>query len=134
MFHARCFRQTPPPFSGGGFFPKPLIIMEGNELRETLGKNLKTYRSLRGFSQAELAKKANISLTFLSDIERGNKWPYPETLANLANALDVPVSMLFTPKHNAPEEPGNDTIRQFSQDIRRQVDAALETIFRIYQV
>ena len=105
--------------------------MEGHELRETLGKNLRVYRSLRNFSQTELAKKAHISLTFLSDIERGNKWPYPETLAGLAAALDVPVSMLFTQKHNSPED---NTIKQFSQDIRRQVDNALETIFRTYQV
>jgi DNA-binding XRE family transcriptional regulator len=54
--------------------------MEGHELREAGGKNLKTYRFLWNVSQAELAKRTNISLTFLSDIERGNKWPYPETL------------------------------------------------------
>jgi transcriptional regulator with XRE-family HTH domain len=112
--------------------------MEGHELREALGKNLKTYRFLRGLSLAELAKKANISLTFLSDIERGNKWPYPETLSNLAAALDVPVSTLFTLKQDVqaytPEDPKDDTIKQFSRDIRRQVDEALETIFRTYQV
>jgi transcriptional regulator with XRE-family HTH domain len=108
--------------------------MEGHELRDALGKNLKTYRALRGLSQAELAKKATISLTFLSDIERGNKWPYPETLANLAAALDVPVSTLFTLKQDTPEDLKDDTIKQFSRDIRRQVDEALETIFRTYQV
>jgi transcriptional regulator with XRE-family HTH domain len=108
--------------------------MEGHELRETLGKNLKLYRFLRNLSQAELAKRANISLTFLSDIERGNKWPYPETLVNLAGALDVPVSTLFTLKQDTPADLRDDTIKQFSRDIRRQVDEALETIFRSYQV
>jgi transcriptional regulator with XRE-family HTH domain len=127
------------PVFRGRFFPKKCghtteQTMEGYELRDALGENLKTYRSLRNLSQAELAKRANISLTFLSDIERGNKWSYPETLTNLASALDVPVSILFTPKNNSPEDPGDDTIRQFSQDIRRQVDEALETIFRTYQV
>jgi transcriptional regulator with XRE-family HTH domain len=84
--------------------------------------------------RAELAKKANISVTFLSDIERGNKWPYPETLANPANALDIPVSVLFAPKQDAAQETGDNTIRQFSRDIRRQADEALETIFRTYHV
>jgi transcriptional regulator with XRE-family HTH domain len=105
--------------------------MEGHELREALGQNLKVYRSLRNLSQADLAKRANISLTFLSDIERGNKWPYPETLTNLAAALGIPVSVLFNPRRDTPKD---NTIRQFSQDIRRQVDEALETIFRTYQV
>jgi transcriptional regulator with XRE-family HTH domain len=108
--------------------------MEAGELREALGKNLKLYRFLRGFSQADLAGIAHISLTFLSDIERGNKWPYPDTLVNLAGALGVPVSALFAQKHDAPEESGDDTIKQFSRDIRRHVDEALETIFQMYQV
>jgi hypothetical protein len=32
------------------------------------------------------------------------------------------------------EEPKDDTIKQFSRDIRRQIDEALETIFRTYQM
>jgi transcriptional regulator with XRE-family HTH domain len=32
---------------------------------------------------------------FLSDIERGNKWPYPDALSKLAKALDVEVYELF---------------------------------------
>jgi hypothetical protein len=37
--------------------------------------------------------------------------------------------MLFNPRQDTPKD---NTIRQFSQDIRRQVDEALETIFRTY--
>jgi transcriptional regulator with XRE-family HTH domain len=107
--------------------------MGGDELRDALGKNLKVYRSLRRFSQAELAEKAHISLTFLSDIERGNKWPSPDTLANLAKALDVPVSLLFRLEKDVSEE-SLSTIGQFSQDIRKYLDDALETVFRKYQV
>ncbi|MDR1318061.1 MAG: helix-turn-helix domain-containing protein [Treponema sp.] len=107
--------------------------MGGDELREALGKNLKLYRLLRKFSQADLAEKANISLTFLSDIERGNKWPYPDTLANLAKALDVPVSMLFRLEKDTSTE-YRSAMHQFSRDIRKCVDEALETVFREYQV
>jgi transcriptional regulator with XRE-family HTH domain len=108
--------------------------MKDHELREALGGNLKTYRALRGLSQAELARKAHISLTFLSDIERGNKWPYPETLANLADGLDIPVFVLFKSKEDTPQKTGDNAIGQFSRDIRRQVDEALETIFSAYHV
>jgi transcriptional regulator with XRE-family HTH domain len=108
-------------------------VMGGDELRDALGKNLKLYRHLRRFSQAELAEKANISLTFLSDIERGNKWPYPDTLANLARALDAPVSMLFRLEKDSSEE-FKSAMRQFSRDIRKCVDEALETVFKEYQV
>jgi transcriptional regulator with XRE-family HTH domain len=36
-----------------------------------------------------LAEKADISIPFLSEIERGNKWPYPDTLSKLAKALKI---------------------------------------------
>jgi len=38
---------------------------------------------------------AQISITSLSDIERGNNFPQAKTLCNLAQALDVEVWMLF---------------------------------------
>jgi transcriptional regulator with XRE-family HTH domain len=107
--------------------------MGGDELRDALGKNLKLYRFLRKFSQADLAEKANISLTFLSDIERGNKWPYPDTLANLAEALDVSVSMLFRLGKDISQE-SKTVMYQFSKDIRKCIDDALEMVFKEYQV
>jgi transcriptional regulator with XRE-family HTH domain len=39
-------------------------------------------------------------MNFLSEIERGRKWPYPETLQNLAEALGVEVFEFFTPKES----------------------------------
>jgi transcriptional regulator with XRE-family HTH domain len=70
-------------------------MMGGQELRAILGKNLKQYRSHRNWSQADLAEQADISVTFLCEIERGKKWPYPDTLSNLAKALDIEVHELF---------------------------------------
>ena len=39
--------------------------------------------------QALLAEKADISLPFISSIEQSIKWPYPDTLAKIASALEV---------------------------------------------
>jgi transcriptional regulator with XRE-family HTH domain len=69
--------------------------MGGNEVRTILAQNIKGFRNHRKWSQADLAAKADISIPFLSDIERGNKWPYPDTLFNLAQALNVEVYELF---------------------------------------
>jgi transcriptional regulator with XRE-family HTH domain len=48
--------------------------MEEQELKGILGKNIKFFRSRRHLSQADLAEKAGISITFLSNIERGNNF------------------------------------------------------------
>jgi transcriptional regulator with XRE-family HTH domain len=69
--------------------------MKGTEVRGVLAKNIKFYRENRLWSQADLASYSEISVPFLSEIERGNKWPFPDTLAKIANALDVKVHDLF---------------------------------------
>ncbi|MCL2609754.1 MAG: helix-turn-helix domain-containing protein [Treponema sp.] len=69
--------------------------MIGKELRAVFGKNVKFYRSRRSWSQADLAEYANISTNFIGDIERGKKWPHPDTLTRLAEALDIKVFELF---------------------------------------
>jgi transcriptional regulator with XRE-family HTH domain len=69
----------------------------GNKLRMLLGQNIKQLRSSRRMSQADLAEKADISIPFISEIERGNKWPQPDNLANIALALGVEVYDLFRP-------------------------------------
>ena len=70
--------------------------MTGEDVRITLSKNIKKYRAQMGMSQAELAEEADISLPFISSIEQSSKWPYPDTLAQIADALGVEVSDLFT--------------------------------------
>ena len=69
--------------------------MTGVDVRTLLAKRIKELRSGKNFSQAQLAEKADISIPFLSAIERGTKWPYPETLAKLADGLDVTIADLF---------------------------------------
>jgi transcriptional regulator with XRE-family HTH domain len=81
--------------------------MEGREVRAVLAKNLKLYCGLRAMSQAALAEKAGISIPFLSDIERGNKWPYMETLINIANALKIDVYELLKPTETGPNASKN---------------------------
>ena len=78
--------------------------MTGADLRQTLSKNIKLLRNQRSLSQIELAEKADISIPFLSNIERGNKWPYPDTLTKLAAALGVDVYSLFVIDRSPKEE------------------------------
>ncbi len=48
-------------------------------------------------TQEALAERADISVSFLSMIERGERAPHLQTLAHIASALDVELSELFTP-------------------------------------
>jgi len=52
-------------------------------------------RLKRNFKQYQLANKANISNTYLSDIETGRTTPSLKTLKKIAKALDVDCSIFL---------------------------------------
>jgi transcriptional regulator with XRE-family HTH domain len=65
-------------------------------LREQFGKKLLSIRQQRRLTQEEFAELTEISVDFLSLIERGINAPSFETLEQLAKRLDLSVADLFT--------------------------------------
>lgn len=65
------------------------------DLRALLGTAIKSGRSQLGISQEELAYRAGLHRTYVSDLERGARNPSIESIEKLARALQVSVSMLF---------------------------------------
>ncbi|MDR2716928.1 MAG: helix-turn-helix domain-containing protein [Treponema sp.] len=102
--------------------------MTGADLRHILSKNIKLLRKQRSLSQVELAEKADISIPFLSNIERGNKWPHPDTLTKLAEALGVEVYALFI-IDCSPKEELEQLRQEIIQDIKNNYDDRLEKSF-----
>ena len=66
-----------------------------NKIIPRLGRILKTYRERTGRNQADVASKACISVSMLSQIERGIVAPSIETLMMVCSVLDLEVSQLF---------------------------------------
>jgi len=65
-------------------------------LEETLGRQIKHLRNSLGLTGADFAAAASISASMLSKIETGQISPSLQTLQNIAQALNVPVSTLFS--------------------------------------
>lgn len=57
-----------------------------------IGDNIKKYRIAQKLTQKELAEKANISRSYLADVENGRYNPSIEVLNAIAHALNVPAS------------------------------------------
>ena len=66
-----------------------------SELRKEFGKRLRSLRRQAGLTQEQLAEEAQISVDFLSLVERGINAPSFENLEKLAKALDVQVREFF---------------------------------------
>jgi len=106
--------------------------MVERELRANLGKNIKFYRFRKQFSQLDLAEEACISVTFLSNIERGNNFPQARTLCSIAEALDVQVWELFRGE-GASDEHESAIIDHLSEDFIKHVNLAMENVRKQYK-
>ena len=62
----------------------------------TLQQRLKELRSRQGLTLKELGMRSELSVSYLSDIERGRSTPTLSTLETLATALSVSVMDLLT--------------------------------------
>jgi CheY-like chemotaxis protein len=65
------------------------------DLKALLGATIRSNRLALGISQEELAYRAGLHRTYISDVERGARNPSVASVQKLARALDISVSMLF---------------------------------------
>lgn len=66
------------------------------DIKKRFGLAIKQRRKELDISQEELAFRAGIHRTYISDIERGFRNPSLENIEKLAKALEVTVSALFS--------------------------------------
>src|SRR5512146_564786 len=78
------------------------MMPESNcEYARVIGEKLRAARQQRQMSLRELARKADISASMLSQIETGKAYPSVRSMYSIAEALAMPVDHFF------PEPPGN---------------------------
>ncbi|KNF09325.1 putative transcriptional regulator [Gottschalkia purinilytica] len=84
-----------------------------------IGDNIKLIRQSKGLGLNETARLANISGSYLSNIEKGIKEnPSMDTLQKIANALNVSVNDLF----------GTKAIHEILYDLRKEKNISKEHI------
>lgn len=66
------------------------------DVRRRVGLNLQELRRKRGFSQEELADRAEVHQTYLSGIETGRRNPSVVVLQRIATALGSDIEVLAT--------------------------------------
>jgi transcriptional regulator with XRE-family HTH domain len=106
-------------------------VISGQDVRTLLGKRIQFYRKKRQLSQAALAERADISITFLSNIERGLKYPTSETLSGIVNGLGVEIFYLFQETETPTEN--RSLLERFKKDITQNVHETLEAVYKAYE-
>ena len=66
-------------------------------LIDLLGRNIRRHRNAQGISQEELAFRAEMKRSYVSEIELGTRNPTVKALERLAGALDLDPRSLLDP-------------------------------------
>ncbi|GAA5211049.1 helix-turn-helix domain-containing protein [Microbacterium sp. LWH7-1.2] len=64
-------------------------------VRQEIGEVLRDFRQQKGRTLRQVASRASVALGYLSEVERGQKEASSEILASVAEALDVPISIIM---------------------------------------
>lgn len=75
------------------------------ELSARFGTVVRQLRDAEGWSQEELALRADLNRSYLGEIERGSAMPSLATVAKLAYALDVSLPGLLVRCEEFPPRP-----------------------------
>ncbi|NUQ45541.1 MAG: helix-turn-helix domain-containing protein [Phycisphaerae bacterium] len=79
--------------------------LKSDNLKLIFGIKLKQLRKEKGLSLKEFASKTNLSISYISEIESGKKYPQIKKIIHLASALGVSYDELVSPKVNEETNP-----------------------------
>ncbi|MBO6256486.1 helix-turn-helix transcriptional regulator [bacterium] len=71
------------------------MFIKIDEIDKKVGINIRVRRIKKGISQEELADMAGVARSTMGIIERGEKSPSLQTVAKIANALEIEIHKLF---------------------------------------
>ncbi|MDP8525488.1 helix-turn-helix domain-containing protein [Bacillus subtilis] len=87
----------------------------------TVGQRIKAIRKERKLTQVQLADKANLSRSYLADIERDRYNPSLSTLESVAGALGVQVSAIVGEENLIKEDPAQYNAKE-EKDIAKRME------------
>lgn len=64
-------------------------------VRQEIGDVLRDFRLQKGHTLRQVAGRASVALGYLSEVERGQKEASSEILGSVADALEVPLSIIM---------------------------------------
>lgn len=107
-------------------------------ISEMIGKKIKEERRRRSLSQEALAFEANMHLSYLGCIERGEKCPTVDTLFKISSALGVPLKDLIDVSPKTAAEPNSAALSRINSaaaalpyEKQEQLAAIIESIARL---
>jgi transcriptional regulator with XRE-family HTH domain len=81
-----------------------------------IGEVIRSYRNERGLSQGDIERRTGLLRCYLSRVENGHTVPSLETLAKIAEAMDMTLADFFPSMETAREREAKRALGELSQD------------------
>lgn len=92
------------------------------ELFEIFSNNVRAFRKQNLLTQEKLAEKVDMSVQAINFFEGKRRFPSPESLVRIAEALNIEVYQLFLPQDKMLIDMGKDTeIEKIRSELQKQI-------------
>ena len=103
-----------------------------DEFLVELGKRIREQRKLSGFTQEELAKKADLSAQMISTTERATKEIKIENLYKLSRVLHISTDYLLSGQDPTKDYLAQDnSVEELSEEERKDLNTIIEVFLRV---
>ena len=112
-----------------------VTLIEGGDVQyNSIGKNIRRFRTEKKMRQEDLAERAGLSTNYIGMVERGEKIPSLESFIGIVNALGVSADMILADvldtgyeiKHSLL----NDKLKSLSKHDRERIYAVIDTMIQ----
>ena len=101
------------------------------KVQECLAQNIKKYRKIAHLTQEQLAERVETSTNYIGTIETGRKFPSPQMIERIAEALHIESPQLFQADidFNVQDQVNlEDLKKSLMKNIKKAVDKAIKEI------
>jgi transcriptional regulator with XRE-family HTH domain len=81
-----------------------------------IGEVIRSYRAQRGLSQGDIERRTGLLRCYLSRVENGHTVPSLETLAKIAEAMDIGLADFFPGAETANDREARRALGELSED------------------
>ena len=101
--------------------------MTEEEFRAIVKTNIRNFMNYHKLTQIELSKKLDISINFLSEIEKGKKWISPASMVKFASAFNIEPYELFKPV-DVPAPTFSAMFEKYNDEVVKAISNTLKQI------
>jgi transcriptional regulator with XRE-family HTH domain len=102
--------------------------MRRDDYEREIIDNIRKYRQARGLTQEELARRCDMQTGYIGGIETYKRFPKVKNLRKIAEALDIDIAYLMSPRMAERVLEVSEAINGFDRHMRSYLDSMMKPL------